>query len=158
MRASDALHTFIRTEPSPAEMASDGAPLARRLRRGFQSQRLPISVLVLGVGILLTILAAGYFTPLAKVPPFPTINQGTAQPSANYNLVFVIAGPIIVIIGAYLVGAYYLARHRFEHLMRTRSKAEFLRHLPELEDLLWELTPTDEERYAEKKASMGIRR
>lgn len=139
-------------------MASEGSPLLRRLRRGLQTQRLPLSILVLLVGVLLTVLAAGYFTPLATVPPFPAINAATAQPTANYNLVFVLAGPIVVIIGSYLVGAYYLARHRFEHLMRTRSKAEFLRNLPELEDLLWELTPADEARYAEKKSSMGIRR
>lgn len=139
-------------------MAPEAPTFTRRLRRILQSQRLPLSILVLAVGVLLTILAAGYFTPLSQYAPFPSINSGTAQPNANYNLVFVIAGPIVVIIGAYLVGAYYLARHRFEHLMMTRSKAEFLRNLPELEDLLWELTPTDEERYAEKKADMGIRR
>lgn len=139
-------------------MAPEAPTFTRRLRRVLQSQRLPLSILVLAVGVLLTILAAGYFTPLSQYAPFPSINSGTAQPNANYNLVFVIAGPIVVIIGAYLVGAYYLARHRFEHLMMTRSKAEFLRNLPELEDLLWELTPTDEERYAEKKANMGIRR
>jgi hypothetical protein len=139
-------------------MAPDAAPLGRRLRRGLQAERLPLSVVVLAVGILLTILAAGYFTPLSQYPPFPAVNAGTAQPNANYNLVFVIAGPIIVIVGIYLVGAYYLARHRFEHLMRTRSKAEFLRNLPEVEDLLWELTPADEDRYADKKAEMGIRR
>ncbi len=139
-------------------MAEEPVPISRRLRRALRAQRFPLSILVFVVGVLLTVLAAGYFTPLSQYAPFPTINAGTAQPTANYNLVFVIAGPIVVIIGAYLVGAYYLARHRFEHLMETRSKAEFLRNLPEVEDLLWDLTPTDEERYARKKADMGIRR
>lgn len=139
-------------------MATEASPFTRRLRRALRAQRLPLSILILAVGILLTILAAGYFTPISQYAPFPAIDSGTVQPNANYNLVFVIAGPIIVIIGAYLVGAYYLARHRFEHLMKTRSKAEFLRNLPEVEDLLWELTPSDEERYATKKAEMGIRR
>lgn len=139
-------------------MAGTGSPILRRLRRGMQSQRFALSILVFAVGIVLTVLAAGYFTPLSSYPAFQAINQGTAQPNANYNLVFVIAGPIVVIIGAYLVGAYYLARRRFEHLMKTRSKAEFLRNLPDLEDLLWDLTPADEERYARKKSEMGIRR
>ena len=134
-------------------------PLGRRLRRLVRSQRAILAVLVLAIGILLTALAIGAFTPLSGTAPFPTINAVTAPPDGpNYNLVFVIAGPIIVIIGAYLVGAYYLARRRFEHLMVTRSKAEFLRNLPEVEDLLWELTPTDELRYAEKKSELRIRR
>jgi len=70
----------------------------------------------------------------------------------------VIVGPIVAIVGAYLVGAYYIARARFEHLMLTKSKAEFLRNLPDLEDLLWDLTPADEQRYIEKKTELRIRR
>ena len=42
--------------------------------------------------------------------------------------------------------------------MVTKSKAEFLRNLPDLEDLLWDLTPADEQRYIEKKAELRIRR
>jgi hypothetical protein len=142
-------------------MAEAGAasPLSRRLRQFLRVQRFLLSVVVFVAGLVLSILAIGYFTPLSSSAPFTTINGVTASPDgANYNLVFVIAGPIIAIIGAYLVGAYVLARRRFEHLMRTRSKAEFLRNLPEVEDLLWDLTPSDEVRYAEKKADLRIRR
>jgi hypothetical protein len=42
--------------------------------------------------------------------------------------------------------------------MVTKSKAEFLRNLPEVEDLLWDLTPADEVRYLDKKAELRIRR
>lgn len=135
-----------------------GDPIGRRLRTFLRSHRFPFSLLVLAVGIFLTVLAVGFYTPLNATGPFPAINAATNTPSANYNLVFVLAGPIVTIIGAYFVGAYYLARRRFEHLMETRSKAEFLRNLPEVEDLLWDLTPNDERRYAEKKADLRIRR
>jgi hypothetical protein len=142
-------------------MAEEGAPtpLSRRLRHFLRTQRFLLSLVVFAAGDLLSVLAAGYFTPLSSSAPFTSINGVTASPDgANYNLLFVIVGPIISIIGAYLVGAYYLARHRFEHLMRTRSKAEFLRNLPEVEDLLWDLTPRDEARYADKKVELRIRR
>src|SRR5271169_6148824 len=132
-------------------------PLGRKLRYFVRSQRFAISILVFAVGILLTTLAIGDFTPLSSSPPFPQINSVTQTPNANYNLLFVIAGPIVLIIGGYFVGAYYLARRRFEHLMLTKSKAEFLRNLPEVEDLLWEFTPADEIRYAEKKSDLRIR-
>lgn len=136
-------------------------PIGRRLRHMLRQQRFVLSIVVLVVGIVLSILALGDFTPLSATPPFPTINQGTDQSSTggpNFNLAFVVAGPIITIIGAYLVGAYYLARREFEHLMLTKSKAEFLRNLPEVEDLLWDLTPADELRYEEKKSEFRIRR
>ncbi len=132
--------------------------LVRRLNHGLRVWREPLSDLLLAVGIVLTLLAIGYFTPLASVPPFPTINAVTAQPSANYNLVFAIVGPIVVILGGYFVGSFYTARARFEHLMQTRSKAEFVRHIPELEETLWDLTPAYERRYVEKLGEMRIKR
>jgi len=134
------------------------APLGQRFRRGMRKYRAWISAFVLTVGILLTVLAAGFFTPLASAGPFPVINGATNTASANYNLVFVIVGPIISIIGGYMVAAYSIARRRFEHLMLTKSKAEFLRNIPEIEDLLWDLTPQDEVRYETKRAELRVRR
>ncbi|MCI4339696.1 MAG: DUF3198 domain-containing protein [Thermoplasmata archaeon] len=143
-------------------MAEDERPtFGHRVRFFLRSQRFPLSIVVLAIGILLTVLAAGDLTPLSTGPGFPSINPYTDQTGAggpNYNLAFVLLGPIITIVGAYLVGAYYLARRRFEHLMTTKSKAEFLRNIPDLEDLLWDLTPNDETRYEEKKAELRVRR
>ncbi len=133
-------------------------PLGRRLRHGMRTYRASISIFILTVGVLLTVLAFGFFTPLSTVGPFPVINAVTNTPDWNYNLVFVIVGPIIVIVGAYMVGAYFNARHKFEHLMATKSKAEFLRNITEIEDLLWDLTPRDEARYEAKRAELRVRR
>ena len=133
-------------------------PLGRRIRHGLRTYRAWISDFILAVGVLLTVLAVGFFTPLANSPPFPAINAVTNAPNANYNLLFVVVGPIIVIVGAYMVGSYYVARHKFEHLMVTKSKAEFLRNIPELETILWDLTPNDELRYEQKRAELRVRR
>ncbi len=133
-------------------------PFGRRLRFAFRTYRAWVSGFILAVGVLLSVLAVGYFTPLANSWPFSAINSVTNTPSANYNLVFVVIGPIIVIVGAYLFGSYVVARRKFDHLMVTKSKAEFLRNIPELEDLLWELTPADETRYEEKKVELRVRR
>lgn len=139
-------------------MAGPKEPLGRRLRHGLRMNRAAISIFVLLVGALLTVLAAGFFTPLSSVGPFPLINGVTNTPNTNYNLLFTILGPIVVIVGAYMVGAYFNARRKFEHLMLTKSKAEFLRNIPELEDLLWELTPVDEQRYETKRGDLKVRR
>jgi len=138
--------------------APEAVPFGRRLRHGLRTYRAEIAIFILAVGALLTVLAAGFFTPLSSLGPFPTINSATNTPSANYNLLFAIVGPIVVIVGAYMVGAYFSARRKFEHLMLTKSKAEFLRNIPELEDLLWELTPNDERRYEAKRSELKVRR
>jgi hypothetical protein len=136
-------------------------PFSRTFRRFLRTYRFLLSAALLALGILLTVLAVAALTPLRETTPFPAINNVTDQSpngGPNYDLVFVIAGPIVVLIGTYLVGAYYIARAKFEHLMVTKSKAEFLRNLPDLEDLLWDLTPDDERRYIEKKAELRVRR
>jgi hypothetical protein len=140
---------------------SEKVPFSRKFRRFLRTYRFLLSLALLALGIFLTVLAVAAFTPLGNDGPFPAVNNVTNQgPSGgpNYDLVFVIAGPITVLIGTYLVGAYYIARAKFEHLMVTKSKAEFLRNLPDLEDLLWDLTPDDERRYIEKKAELRVRR
>ncbi len=139
---------------SPAEPV----PFDRRFRHALRTYRAWISDFILAVGVLLTTLALGFFTPLSSSWPFTVLNAATNTPAANYNLVFVIVGPIVIIAGAYLAGSYYVARGKFEHLMVTKSKAEFLRNIPELEDLLWELTPADEVRYEQKKVELHVRR
>jgi hypothetical protein len=133
-------------------------PFSGRFRHGLRVHRAIIAVVVFAVGVFLSILAIGFFTPLSTLSVFSAINQVTNPSYANYNLVFVIVGPIVAILGAYLVGAYYYARRKFEHLMVTKSKAEFLRNIPELEEILWELTPNDEVRYENKRAELRVRR
>lgn len=137
-----------------------------RFREGLRSYRYPISLVVLAVGVLLSFFAFGDFVgPVANTPVFQFLNPytdpsrgGTNVGAPNYDLAFAVMGPIITIVGAYLVGSYVLHRRRFEHLMVTRSKAEFLRNVPDLEQLLWDLTPADEQRYLEKRAELKLRR
>ena len=131
----------------------------RRVRDWLRRNRFPVAIIVFAAGIILTVLAAGYFTPLNTVQPFLSINPVTGGGSSgdNYNLAFVVIGPIVSIVGAVMFGGYLLARRRFEHLMKTKSKAEFLRNLDKLEELLWDLTPNDEQRYLDKRAEFRLR-
>ncbi|HEY1198449.1 MAG TPA: hypothetical protein VGG32_06960, partial [Thermoplasmata archaeon] len=91
--------------------------LGHRLRLAARTYRGGVSIFVLAVGALLTILAVGAFTPLALLPPFPLVNSATDTSVWNFSLVFVIVGPIVTIVGAYMVGAYFTARRKFEHLL-----------------------------------------
>jgi hypothetical protein len=140
------------------------APFGQRLRLWLRTFRFALGVLVFVIGCLLSALALGDFIgPLASSPVFNPVDHLTDQSQygnggPNYNLAFAILGPIIFIVGAYLVGAYLVARRKFEHLMETRSKAEFLRNIPELEEILWDLTPADEQRYLAKRGELKVRR
>jgi hypothetical protein len=140
----------------PEEHALSGG---QKLHRFLRTYRFLVAIVIFAAGDFLSALALGDFTPLANSAPFTSINMVTNAPDGtNYNLLFVVLGPIVAIIGAYFFGAYLVARRKFEHLMETKSKAEFLRNIPEVEQLLWELTPHDEERYFEKRIELRVRR
>ena len=136
-------------------------PFTQRVRHWLRTHRFPLSCVILGAGIVMVVLALGDFTPLNAVFPFTSINASTDRSGSggeNWNLVFVVIGPILVIIGGYLVGAYLVARRRFEQLMHSKSKAELLRNIPEIEELLWDLLPEDQGRYEQKCIELHIRR
>lgn len=141
--------------------AAEKETWTHRFRVGLRTHRAITSIIIFAAGLLLTTLAIGAFTPLSNSWPFHQITAATDNSGRggwNWNLVFAIVGPIVVIVGAYLVGAYYTARRKFEHLMRTKSKAEFLRNIPLIEELLWDLTPVDEVRYDRKREELRLPR
>ena len=151
------------TGTSPRTESPPRLNLYSRIRYWSLTNRFALSLLVLVVGGILTAIAIAAWTPLISSPLFsgfvPGL-KGTDGPSGSgpdWTLAMAIAGPILVIVGGYLAGSYIIARERFEHLMKTRSKAEFLRNVPEVEDLIWDLTPRDHERLIRKKQEFKIR-
>jgi hypothetical protein len=152
--------------PEPPGVPAPGLPApswTSRWRYQLRRWRFPISALVLGVGAALSLIAFAAWSPLINQYPFSAFVpglKGADGPSGtgpDWTLPLVVVGPIMAVLGIYLVLSYLTARRRFEHLMRSKSKAEFLRNLPEVEDLIWELTPDDEERLLRKKQELRIR-
>ncbi|MDE1821661.1 MAG: hypothetical protein KGJ23_11745 [Euryarchaeota archaeon] len=136
------------------------------LRRGLRTYRFAISIAVLVLGSILCLIGLFAWTPLGdpggSLAWLEQPLKGTDSPTGSYTgpdwtLAMLPGGGLMALIGAYLVGVYMVARRRFEHLMKTRSKAEFLRNVTEAEDLLWDLTPEDEVRLVRKKLELKIR-
>jgi hypothetical protein len=93
-------------------MATGGAepvPFGRRFRRAMRSGRFPIACVIFAVGAFLSVLALGFFTPLSADSPFTWFNGVTNSSVGNFNLLFVVLGPILAIVGAYFMGAYLVA-------------------------------------------------
>jgi hypothetical protein len=164
-------------EPSTSdEGTATGAPgpdLSSRLKRGARTYRFAISIAVAVIGWAIFFLGLLAYTPIGATGPLSPIEQsllgggcsggpnyvnGACTSTApNWTLAMLPAGGILGLIGTYLAITYEVARRRFEHLMKTKSKAEFLRNVIEAEDLLWDLTPEDEIRLVRKKQELKIR-
>ena len=54
---------------------------------------------------------------------------------ADYNLILVIAGPILLIMGGFYFGEQLVLRRRFERLLDTPKRSEFSSRRRDLEDL-----------------------
>jgi hypothetical protein len=155
---------------SDEEHKEEKLPFGARARRFLRTIRFHIAVVVLVIGAFLCLTSFAAYTPLLTEPPFssyvptllgPDCSNTSVCPASptgvDWVLLFIVLGAILVIAGLYLTISYVLARNRFEHLMKTKSKAEFVRNLPEAEDLLWDLNPKDEIRLAQKKQELRVR-
>jgi hypothetical protein len=154
-------------EPGEEEGYTVPTPtFSARIRRWARTYRFGISLFVLVLGLVLFFLGLFAWTPLAS-PGGPLSGLeapllGADAPSGggtgpDWTLAMIPGGGLMAAIGGYLAGVYIIARRRFEHLMKTKSKAEFLRNVTEAEDLLWDLTPADEVRLVRKKQDLKIR-
>lgn len=151
-------------------MGEQGIPLKSVLRNLLREYRFEVSLAVLVGGAFLSLISFAAYSPLIADPPFSSfvpslLGADCANPSVcpanpsgyDWTLLFVILGGILLIVGIYMVVTYLVARQKFEHLMKTKSKAEFVRNMTEVEDLLWDLTPKDEIRLVKKKQELRVR-
>lgn len=169
-------------EPKSSSKSSKGsepayqAPreeFATKIKRVLRTYRFPISVVVAVLGFVIFFFGLFAWTPLASSGPLENLEQSLlgqgctagsnfvsgscTSTSPDWTLAMLPGGGLLGAIGAYLAVTYTVARRRFEHLMKTKSKAEFLRNVTEAEDLLWDLTPEDEIRLVRKKQDLKIR-
>lgn len=120
-----------------------------------------ISVLLLVLSISSTILggATAYKDALPTTGPlgFLSYLKPATQMIGNWYLWLVFLGPLGIIIFGYLTVDYYLMKKKFEELINTDSKAQFIKNYKELEELAWKLTTWHRMRLTKKKVEFNIR-
>ena len=113
---------------------------------------------ILAVGIVLTIVSFTY----RFVTPTPGWLSGYAglvqRPEGDYNLILLILGPILVIMGGFYVGEQVVLRRRFERLLDTPKRSEFTSRRRTLEDLARRLPDGFSSRIEEKESEFKSKR
>lgn len=125
---------------------------------------LEIGSVVLVVGLVLTILS---FTDnwVHPAPAWLTWYHNLTHPasvsgSANgdYNLIALIVGPILLIMGGFYVGEQVVLRRRFERMLDTPQKSEFAKRRRDLEDLAKRLPSNFEDKIEKKESEFKSKR
>ncbi|HUR70315.1 MAG TPA: hypothetical protein VM370_13805 [Candidatus Thermoplasmatota archaeon] len=114
---------------------------------------------VLGiVGLIGSIIAFTY--KYAKSTPswLDWYGNLVARPEGDYNLILFIVAPILLIWGAFWVGEQLVLRRRFERMLDTPKKSEFVSRRSDIEDLLKRLPDGYKQRMKEKESEFVSRR
>jgi hypothetical protein len=123
-----------------------------------------VSAVITALGLVATVVS--WVLALVPAPPnssymdwyralLSPINKWmvSASGSANsdFNLVLMIAGPIVLLSGAWYLGENIADRVRFEKLMKTDKKSDFAKNRKDLEDLARDLPDSYRKRIKEKE-------
>jgi len=100
-----------------------------------KNHMLEIGIVLAILGLILTAISWLY----AFVSPTPAFLASYAalveRPEGNYNLILLIGGPILLIVGCIYFGEQLILRRRFEKLIDTPKRSEFTSRRKDLEDL-----------------------
>lgn len=126
------------------------------MARWTREHVLEISAVTFVVGLVLTLLS--YVYRFADAPGFLGWYGGAlgALPGAEpegYNLWIMIIGTILLLAGGFYFGEQLVLRRRFERLIGTAKKSEFVSNRKEVDQILPRLPPSYRSRVKEKEAS-----
>jgi len=120
-----------------------------------KNHMLEIGAVVGALGLILTIISFTY----AFADTTPTWLQGYGKlvnrEEGNYNLILFIAGPLMLIIGGFYFGEQLVLRRRFDRMIDTPKKSEFVSRRKDLEDLSKRLPDQYGKRIRQKESELA---
>ncbi|HVL49086.1 MAG TPA: hypothetical protein VM889_11055 [Candidatus Thermoplasmatota archaeon] len=124
-----------------------------------KNHMLEIGLALTVVGLLLTVVSwswawdvgdarTGWLASYEPLANFHDLEDG------DYNLIPMIVGPIVLIMGLFYAGEQLVLRRRFERLMEVKKKGDFLSNLRDIEALAKRLPDGYRARVREREAEM----
>jgi hypothetical protein len=122
--------------------------------RAIREIKFELATAVLVAGLILSLIGVKgtYFAE----PHIPVIDD-LAHDLGAWNTWLSIIGPLLLLVGIWVVGDGILKRREFDRLIETTSKAAFVRNQDRLEELAWLLSEEHELRVFEKKQEFRIK-
>jgi hypothetical protein len=74
----------------------------------------------------------------------------------HYDLCLFPLGILVLLFAGWYMGSGFVKRTRFNKLIETESKSEFIENMDEIEELAWDLSSKHEMMVVEKKEELGI--
>jgi hypothetical protein len=116
-----------------------------------------IAFIIFGALALFVIDEHGSMIP-APLDQWVMYLHGDNDQDLHYDLCLFPTGILVVMFSAWYMGDGLYKRSRFNELIDTESKSQFIEDLDEIEELAWKLTTKHEMMVVDKKKELGIRK
>ncbi|MBU2564639.1 MAG: DUF3198 domain-containing protein [Candidatus Thermoplasmatota archaeon] len=128
------------------------------MNKMFREHMLVLSAVMFGVGIIMTILGFlwYYFTFIQSIVVNTPI-EGFAEKVGEWGWWILISAPFILIAGIWYFFDQVMTRKKFNKLVSPNSKANFVKNISEIEEVIWNLPKKYRERFEEKKKNFKIK-
>lgn len=135
-----------------------GSPAPVHMARWTKNHMLEMGAVLLLVGLIGTIIA--FVDNFADQTPgwLQWYEDLVTTPQGDFNLILLIAAPILLIWGGFWVGEQLVMRRRFERLLDTPKKSEFVARRSQLEEVAKRLPDGYKKRITAKETEFASRR
>lgn len=120
-----------------------------------KNHMLEIGAVVAILGLILTALSWTHNFTDPKPGWLGWYSNLVTREEGDYNLFLFLAGPIMLIIGGFYLGEQIVLRRRFDRMIDTPKKSEFVGRRKDLEDLAKRLPDTYGKRIRDKETEFA---
>lgn len=148
-----------RRPPKPVrnvDVSDSGSPAV--MARWTKNHMLELGAVLLLVGLIGTIIA--FTDNYADSTPswLQWYENLVTRPQGDFNLILLILAPILLIWGGFWVGEQLVLRRRFERLLDTPKKSEFVSRRQQMEEVTKRLPDGYRKRITEKESEFASKR
>ena len=123
----------------------------------FREHMLRLSAFLFGVGIIMTVIGGLWYFTFIQSGIVNTPIEGFAEKVGEWGWWILIFAPFILTAGIWYFFDQIMARKKFNKLISTNSKANFVKNIGEIEEVVWKLSIKYRERFEEKKKKFKIK-
>jgi H+/Cl- antiporter ClcA len=128
-----------------------------RLPKGFLTEyRLELSSLLTLLFCFVTIVGVVGVFLADRLPSSMSFFKDLTDPIGSWAYWFVVVGPICLVAAVWWLYDYLKKSKKLADLMKTPSKAKFVRNLDDIEYLAWSLPQRFEDQVLKKKRDFGV--
>jgi len=123
----------------------------------IREHMLMLSAILFGIGIIMTVIGVLWYFMVIQSNIVNSSLEEFSEKLGNWGWWILIPAPFILIAGGWYFSDQLLARRKVNEMISTNSKANFVKNISEIEEVVWKLPIKYRERFEKKKEKFKIK-